>query len=140
MDPDIKPLSFGEAEVLRDGTDVLIAAVGSVVNPALEAASELANQGISAAVLNARFVRPLDRERILALAGRCGAVVTVEEHVAAGGFGSAVLEALSDAGAEARTLCLALPDEIIEHGFGPADFGLDAEGIAKSIEAFLREG
>jgi len=140
MDPDIKPLSFGEAEVLRDGTDVLIAAVGSVVHPALEAASELANQGISAAVLNARFVRPLDRERILALAGRCGAVVTVEEHVAAGGFGSAVLEALSDAGAEARTLCLALPDEIIEHGFGPADFGLDAEGIAKSIEAFLREG
>ncbi len=139
MDPEIKPLSFGEAEVLRDGTDVLIAAVGSVVHPALEAASELASQGISAAVLNARFVRPLDRERILALTGRCKAVVTVEEHTAAGGFGSAVLEALSEAGVDARTLCLSLPDEIIEHGYGPGDFGLDADGIAKSVEAFLRE-
>ncbi len=139
MDPEIKPVSVGEAEVLRDGTDVVIAAIGSVVHPALEAASELAGQGISAAVLNARFVCPLDRERLLALAGRCGAVVTVEEHIGAGGFGSAVLEALSAADVEVRTLCLSLPDEVIEHGYGPADFGLDAPGIAKSVEAFLRE-
>jgi 1-deoxy-D-xylulose-5-phosphate synthase len=65
-------------------------------------------------------------------------VVTVEEHVAAGGFGSAVLEALSEADLEVRTLCLALPNEIIEHGVSPADFGLDADGIAKSVEALLR--
>ncbi|MCP5043133.1 MAG: 1-deoxy-D-xylulose-5-phosphate synthase [bacterium] len=137
MDPDIKPLSFGEAEVLRDGTDVVIAAVGSVVHPALEAAGELASHGISAAVLNARFVRPLDTERLLALARRCKVVVTVEEHSGVGGFGGAVLEALSEADVEARTLRLSLPDEVIEHGFSLADFGLDATGIANSVEAFL---
>ncbi|MFB0976485.1 MAG: 1-deoxy-D-xylulose-5-phosphate synthase [Myxococcota bacterium] len=138
MDPEVKAILLGEAEVLRDGDDVLIVAVGSVVHPALEAAVELNSRGISAAVLNARFIRPLDTERLLALASRCKVVVTVEEHVAAGGFGSAVLEALSEADLEVRTLCLALPNEIIEHGVSPADFGLDADGIAKSVEALLR--
>lgn len=138
MDPEIKAISLGEAEVLRDGNDVLIAAVGSVVHPALEAANELNNRGISAAVLNARFVRPLDTERLLALAQRCKVVVTVEEHTGSGGFGGAVLEALSEAGLTLRTLCLALPDEVIEHGFSIADFGLDAPGIANSVEEFLR--
>ncbi len=138
MDPEIKAISLGEAEVLRDGNDVLIAAVGSVVHPALEAANELNNRGISAAVLNARFVRPLDTERLLALAQRCKVVVTVEEHTGSGGFGGAVLEALSEAGLALRTLCLALPDEVIEHGFSVADFGLDAPGIANSVEEFLR--
>ena len=76
MDPDIKPVSLGEAEVLRDGDDVLIVAIGTVVHPALEAAGELNNRGISAAVLNARFVRPLDTKRLLALASRCKVVVT----------------------------------------------------------------
>lgn len=138
MDPEIKAISLGEAEVLRDGSDVLIAAVGSVVHPALEAANELNNRGISAAVLNARFVRPLDTERLLALAQRCKVVVTVEEHTGSGGFGGAVLEALSEAGLALRTLCLALPDEVIEHGFSVTDFGLDAPGIANSVEEFLR--
>jgi 1-deoxy-D-xylulose-5-phosphate synthase len=138
MDPEVKAILLGEAEVLRDGDDVLIVAVGSVVHPALEAAVELNSRGISAAVLNARFIRPLDTERLLALASRCKVVVTVEEHVAAGGFGSAVLEALSEADLEVRTLCLALPNEIIEHGVSPADFGLDADGIAKSVETLLR--
>jgi 1-deoxy-D-xylulose-5-phosphate synthase len=138
MDPDIKAISLGEAEVLRDGDDVLIVAVGSVVHPALEAANELSSQGISAAVLNARFVRPLDTERLIALAERCKVVVTVEEHTRAGGFGSAVLEELSASGLQVRTLCLALPDEIIEHGFTLKSFGLDAAGIAKSVEELLR--
>ena len=138
MDPEVKAILLGEAEVLRDGDDVLIVAGGSVVHPALEAAVELNSRGISAAVLNARFIRPLDTERLLSLASRCKVVVTVEEHVAAGGFGSAVLEALSAADLEVRTLCLALPNEIIEHGVSPADFGLDAHGIAKSVETLLR--
>ena len=138
MDPEIKAISLGEAEVLRDGGDVLIVAIGSVVHPALEAAVELSSRGISATVLNARFVRPLDTERLLALAARCKVVVTVEEHTAAGGFGSAVLEALSASGLEVRTLCLALPDGIIEHGFSLQSFGLDAPGIAKSVGELLR--
>ena len=139
MDPDIKPVSLGEAEVLRDGDDVLIVAIGTVVHPALEAAGELNNRGISAAVLNARFVRPLDTNRLLALASRCKVVVTVEEHTGAGGFGSAVLEALSEAGVDVKTKCLALPDGIIEHGFSPDDFGLDAAGIAASVEELLSQ-
>jgi 1-deoxy-D-xylulose-5-phosphate synthase len=117
---------------------VLIAAIGSVVHPALEAANELNTRGISAAVLNARFVRPLDTERLIALAERCKVVVTVEEHTGSGGFGGAVLEAFSQAGLTLRTLCLALPDEVIEHGFSVADFGLDAPGIARSVEELLR--
>ena len=139
MDPDIKPVSLGEAEVLRDGDDVLIVAIGTVVHPALEAAGELNNRGISAAVLNARFVRPLDTKRLLALASRCKVVVTVEEHTGAGGFGSAVLEALSEAGVDVKTKCLALPDAIIEHDFSPDDFGLDAAGIAASVEELLSQ-
>ncbi len=138
MDPEIKAISLGEAEVLRDGNDVLIAAIGSVVHPALEAANELGNRGISAAVLNARFVRPLDTERLLTLARRCKVVVTVEEHTGPGGFGSAVLEAISAAGLDVRTCCLALPSELIEHGFSVEDFGLDAPGIVKSVEELLR--
>ena len=97
------------------------------------------NRGISAAVLNARFVRPLDTKRLLALASRCKVVVTVEEHTGAGGFGSAVLEALSEAGVDVKTKCLALPDGIIEHGFSPDDFGLDAAGIAASVEELLSQ-
>ena len=138
MDLDIKPLPMGEAEVLRDGDDVLIAAVGSVVHPALEAATELKAKGVSAAVLNARFVRPLDTERLIALARKCKRVVTVEEHTGPGGFGSAVLEALSEANVDVETRCLSLPVEMVEHGFDLSDFGLDAPGIAKSVEDFLR--
>jgi len=138
IDPEIKAISLGESEVLRDGDDVLIAAIGSVVHPALEAAAELSARGISAAVLNARFVKPLDAERLIALAERCRAVVTVEEHAGQGGFGSAVLEALSASGLEVRSRCLGLPDEIIEHGFSPSSFGLDAPGIADAVEVLLR--
>ncbi|MEE9609023.1 MAG: 1-deoxy-D-xylulose-5-phosphate synthase [Myxococcota bacterium] len=138
MDLDIKPLPIGEAEVLRDGDDVLIAAVGNVVHPALEAATELKSKGISVAVLNARFVAPLDNERLVALARQCKMVVTVEEHTGAGGFGSAVLEALSEAEVQVKTRCLALPNTIIEHGFNLSDFGLDAPGIANSVEEFVR--
>jgi 1-deoxy-D-xylulose-5-phosphate synthase len=138
MDQDIKPLPLGEAEVLTDGDDVLIAAVGSVVHAALEAATELKAKGISATVVNARFVAPLDTVRLLSCARRCGAVVTVEEHTGGGGFGSAVLEAFSAADLEVKTRCLSLPESIIEHGFDLSDFGLDAPGIAASVDDFLR--
>ncbi len=138
MDPEIKAISLGEAEVLRDGDDVLIAAIGSTVHPALDAAAELKERGVSAAVLNARFVKPLDTGRLLALAGKCRAVVTVEEHVGPGGFGSAVLEAFAEAGLEVRTRTMSLPDEIVEHGFTPSSFGLDSAGIADAAEALLR--
>jgi 1-deoxy-D-xylulose-5-phosphate synthase len=140
MDPEPKSVPIGQAELLRDGDDVLVVAYGTLAHPALEAAAELAADGISVAVLNARFAKPLDAARIVALAGRCGCVVTAEEHGVGGGFGSAVLEALAAAGLAVAVRCLAVPDALVEHG-DPArqrhGFGLDAEGIAKAVRELV---
>jgi 1-deoxy-D-xylulose-5-phosphate synthase len=141
LDPDVKPIPIGQAELLRDGDDALIVAYGTRVHPALEAAAELAAEGIQVAVLNARFAKPIDRERIGALAARCGAVVTVEEHAAMGGFGSGVLELLSELGHSGPVRCLAVPDELVEHGDPgrqQAAFGLDAAGIARAVRELVR--
>ncbi|MDJ0867703.1 MAG: 1-deoxy-D-xylulose-5-phosphate synthase [Myxococcota bacterium] len=140
LDPRTKTLPIGEAELLRDGDDVLVVAIGRPTHPALEAAAELASQGVSAAVLNARFVKPLDVERVAALARRCRAVLTVEEAAGMGGFGSAVLEALAAAGVAVPVQCLAIPDRVIEHGSPDAfraALGLDAPGIARAALALL---
>jgi 1-deoxy-D-xylulose-5-phosphate synthase len=143
LDPEIKALPVGEAELLCDGDDAAIVAYGAMVHPALEAASELAAEGLSVAVLNARFARPLDVARIGALAGRCAALVTVEEHSGAGGFGAAVLEALSAEGIALPTRCLAIPDRVVEHGDPDAiraALGLDRAGIARAVLDLLRPG
>lgn len=140
LDAEVKTLPVGRAELLRDGTDVLLVALGLPVHPALEAANELSGDGISAAVLNARFAKPLDAEQIVALARRTRAVVTVEEHGVRGGFGSAVLEALAEAGLQRPVRCLGIPDRLVEHG-NPADIraelGLDAPGIARAARETL---
>ncbi|MCP3984933.1 MAG: 1-deoxy-D-xylulose-5-phosphate synthase [bacterium] len=143
MDPEIKAVPIGESELLRDGSDAVIVAYGTLVQDAEEAAAELAADGFSVALVNARFAKPLDAERIAALARRTGAVVTVEEHVGQGGFGSAVLEALSAAGVETHTRCLALPDRTIEHGSSEAqraEMGLSAEGIAAAVRELVGRG
>jgi 1-deoxy-D-xylulose-5-phosphate synthase len=91
--------------------------------------------------VNARFAKPLDTKRIVALARRCRAVVTIEEAAAAGGFGSAVLEALAEAGVAVPVHCLAIPDRIIEHGDPVvirASLGLDAEGIARAARGLVK--
>jgi len=140
FDPEVKTVPIGEAELLRDGGDALIVAYGTRVHPALEAAAELAAEGISAAVLNARFAKPLDRERIGGLARRCRAVVTVEEHAGMGGFGSAVLELLGELGHTGPVRCLAVPDVLVEHGDPDQQqhgFGLDTEGIARAVRELL---
>jgi 1-deoxy-D-xylulose-5-phosphate synthase len=140
LDPEIKAVPIGEAELLRDGDDVLVAALGTLAHPALEAAAELAAAGVSAAVLNPRFVKPLDVRRITELAARCGAVVTVEEGCGGGGFGGAVLEALASAGVAVPVRCLAIPDRIVEHGDPDAiraEMGLDAAGIARAVRSLL---
>ncbi len=140
MDPEIKAIPVGQAEILRDGSDVLIVAYGTMVHPALEAADELAAAGVSAAVLNARFVKPLDRERVVRLARKTGAVVTVEEHGAQGGFGSAVLEALAEEGVAVPSHVTAIPDRLVEHG-DPAqqldEMSLSTSGIADAVRALL---
>ncbi|MBU5614934.1 1-deoxy-D-xylulose-5-phosphate synthase [Geomonas azotofigens] len=142
MDKELKSLEVGKGELLVEGSDLTLVAVGSTVYPALEAAALLKQKGIFASVVNARFVKPLDRELILAEAGRTGCVVTVEENALQGGFGSAVLEAVADAGLTGvRVKRIGIPDAFIEQGSQSqlrADLGLDGAGIAATCQAFLK--
>ena len=134
-------IALGRAELLREGRDALIVAYGAMVFPAFEAAGLLAEQGVEAGVINARFARPLDEETIRAQSRDLPLLVTVEDHALAGGFGSAVLELLTAQGHSGpRVMRLGLPDRFVEHGPRGAllaELGLDAEGIAKSVLAGL---
>jgi 1-deoxy-D-xylulose-5-phosphate synthase len=140
MDPEIKAIPVGEAELLRDGSDAAILAYGTVAHAALEAAAELAADGVSCAVLNARFAKPLDEARILGLGRKVRALITVEEHAGMGGFGSAVLELLARADVRVPLHTLALADRPHEQG-SPAQqrsaAGLDAPGIARAVRELL---
>lgn len=141
MDPEPSPIPLGQGELMRDGTEVAIVSVGVTTWQAYKAAERLEQEGISTAVINARFVKPLDKELIAQVAKRVRYVVTVEEGAKMGGFGSAVLEALSEEGiTHVRTKILGLPDWYIEQG--PQDllrerYGLTAEGIYDSIKELL---
>ena len=110
------PLEWGKGEVLREGSRLLILAIGSMVYPALEAAELLASQGLSPTVVNARFVKPLDEALVLRLARGHEALLTVEENVLEGGFGSAVLQLLEREGVLKRVKCMGAPSEFLEHG------------------------
>lgn len=143
MDAEPTALPIGKGELLREGTDVAIVAIGVTVWPAVKAAERLAQEGISAAVVNARFAKPLDTELILKTAKNVRCLVTVEEGCKMGGFGSAVLETLSDAGLMLRTKVLGLPDWYIEQG--PQDllrerYGLTADGIYNNVKALFGAG
>jgi 1-deoxy-D-xylulose-5-phosphate synthase len=135
-------LELGKGQLLRAGEDVGIVALGTMVLPAVAAAERLAQEGIRAAVFDARFVQPLDRAAIEELARKTGRLVTIEEHVLAGGFGSAVLEALADARLAAPVLRLGVPDRLVPHGTRAQLLelvGLTPERIAKSVGAWLAE-
>ncbi len=143
LDGALEPVPVGKGELLRKGDDGVIFAVGVSVAEALAAAEELAAQGLSLAVVDPRFLKPLDRELLLAEASRTGLVVTVEENVLQGGFGSAVLELLADEGVTPRLLRIGLPDRFVEQGSQEelrALYGLDAAGIARSIFTFAGLG
>jgi 1-deoxy-D-xylulose-5-phosphate synthase len=113
-DEPLHALPIGRGETLRTGPDIAILALGAMVLPAERAADLLAADGIDATVVNARFAKPLDERLILDLIERCGAIVTVEENVRAGGFGSAVLEFLSSRGLTVPARVLAVPDRVFE--------------------------
>jgi len=137
----IEPIPIGQAEQLREGGDGLIIAVGSMVRPALAAAEMLATEGITLSVLDARFIKPLDREQIIALAETSPLVMTIEENVLQGGFGSAILELFSDVGLQVPVVRLGIPDTFIEQGSQPqlyASLGLDAEHIAARIRQLVK--
>ena len=127
-------IALGRAETLRRGADTALIALGAGVKIALDAADLLAKQGVQATVINARFCKPLDTETLLSAARRCGSVVTIEDGVAQGGFGSAVLELLAENGLTVPVSVLGLPDHFIEHGPIPVlrDLaGLTAQDMAR---------
>ncbi len=137
------PVELGKAEVIREGTDVALVALGSMVSVAYEVAERLAAEGVSAAVVNARFVRPLDTETIADVARHCGRVVTLEENVRRGGFGELVRDALAVAGVSVPVEVISLPDSFIEHGTQPlirAEAGLDADSVLARVRLGQRVG
>jgi len=141
LEPTLRELPIGKGEILREGEDVAILAIGTMVNPALEAANELAKRGIEATVINARFAKPLDAELILDIAGRIKRLVIVEENTISGGFGNSVVERLQQAGiSDIQLKTIGIPDEFVEQGSQAvlrAKYGLDAQGIAKQVLELL---
>jgi 1-deoxy-D-xylulose-5-phosphate synthase len=140
LDGEPTPLPIGSAVVLRPGEDVALVGIGKTVETAEAAADLLAARGVSATVVDARFVKPLDADLLAAVAQRCRHVVTVEDHVLAGGFGSAVLEALSVSAPATRVLRFGLPDRFIDHGDVSEQWrsaGIDPESIVASTLRWL---
>jgi 1-deoxy-D-xylulose-5-phosphate synthase len=134
IDREPQLLEIGKGEILRDGGEVAIVAYGSMVHPSLQAAENLAKDGMETTVVNARFVKPLDAELLLALARTKRLIVTVEEAYLAAGFGSAVLELLEENGLQdrVRLVRMGIPDRLVTHGDPKlllAKYGLDADGI-----------
>ena len=137
-------LPIGKAEVLREGKNVCLWAIGSMVQSALQVAAKLAEQGISAGVVNMRFAKPLDKELLLAHAAQYGKIVTLEEGALQGGVGSAVLETLNEAKIlqQCRVLTLGIPDEFVLHGDKKLlmkDLGLDVDAIVAKTIAMVKE-
>lgn len=133
-------LPIGKSEKLREGSDVLILAVGTMVYPSLDAAKALEKQHISASVINARFIKPLDAVLITKEMKGKQLMVTVEENALRGGFGSTVLEFLQEQGSRTKIIRIGIPDAFVEHG-DPAilrkQLGLTAEGIAEKVSSYL---
>jgi 1-deoxy-D-xylulose-5-phosphate synthase len=142
LDRELTVLPLGKGELLREGGDLTIVAIGSTVMPALQAAERLASLGINAGVVNARFVKPLDADLILEQARRTGRIITVEENALQGGFGSAVLEMLQDNGAFlVKVKRLGIPDQYVEQGPQAQlrkDVGIDADGITAAAQACMK--
>jgi len=143
LDEQLKDLPIGKAEVLQDGDDLVILAVGGSVYPSLNAAERLKEAKIKTGILNVRFIKPLDKELICKLARKVGRIITVEENVLSGGFGSSVLETLGESDIQGvKVKCLGINDVFVEHGSQSImrkKYGLDVEGIVRSAREILDE-
>jgi 1-deoxy-D-xylulose-5-phosphate synthase len=137
-------IPIGIAETLKKGSDVALLALGATVDSSIRAADILAQEGISAEVVNMRFAKPLDAEALRDVATRIGRIVTVEDNVVIGGFGSAVAEHLTgESFSGVHLLRLGIPDRFVEHGSPQelaAEIGLDPAGIAASVRRFVAVG
>jgi 1-deoxy-D-xylulose-5-phosphate synthase len=143
-DVSLQSIEIGKGEVLREGQDILILAIGTTVYPSLRAAERLAEAGIGAAVINSRFLKPLDANLLCDWAERTGRVLTAEENVLQGGFGSAVLELFQERGLfQIQVKRLGIPDIFVEHGpqaLLREKYGIDENGIFKGAQEMFEEG
>ena len=133
-------LPIGKAELLKDGSDVAILGLGPMSAMAQELAARLEHDGYSAAVINPRFIKPIDREMLELYAGRVSAFVTFEDHVKMGGFGSAVIETLQEIGSAVPVVRIGWPDQFIEHGKIEdlrAKYGLTVDEAQTQVLALL---
>jgi len=137
LSPRLREIPIGKGEELREGSDVAILALGTMVYPAMEAAARLSEGGVECTVLNCRFAKPLDSDLIIQTAGKAKRWLTVEENALAGGFGSAVLQLLQESGIhDIQPVCLGIPDVFVEHGppsLLRSRYGLDASGIVNKL-------
>jgi len=143
LDAELKPVPLGRGELLKAGKAVVLLAYGSMVPVALQAAERLRQQGVDCGVANARFVKPLDRELLGEISRMAPRILTLEEHLVQGGFGSAVLEAFHEEGLDASGLKVhGIPDLFVEHGpqaFQRARFRLDVPGVVETVFALYPE-
>lgn len=138
-EPQVLPI--GKAEVLRDGSDVAILGLGPMITYARELAERLDRDGLSSAIINPRFVKPIDRDVLAQYARSVAAFVTFEDHVKMGGFGSAVLEVLQEIGCQVPVVRIGWPDHFIEHGKIEslrARYGLTVEEAYSQLQTYLR--
>jgi 1-deoxy-D-xylulose-5-phosphate synthase len=141
MDATLMVLEMGKGEVLAEGDDLLMLPLGSTFYWVCEATRQLREEGIQVTVVNPRFIKPPDNQLLCGLAQKIGRVVTIEEHVLAGGFGSAVIELLQERGlSDVEVLRLGIPDQFLEHGSQEVlrgECGLDSRGILRRVRSFL---
>jgi len=143
LDDQLHSIPVGKAEMLCDGQHAAIFAIGSTVYPAREAAARLRDEGMICAVVNSRFIKPIDTEMLSLYARKAAVLITVEENVLQGGFGSAVLEGLQECCETPRVLRLGIPDTFVEHGpqkYLRARYGIDAEGIYQTVKKAVKGG
>ncbi len=141
MDETLREIPLGAWERLKDGKDIAIIACGNTVYPALHAASELENKGIRCSVVNGRFIKPMDEKMLLSLANEVPRILTVEENVLIGGFGSGVMEFFSEKGITIPVKRLGIPDTFLPHGSQSnlrKSIGIDGEGIMQFIQQWLK--
>jgi 1-deoxy-D-xylulose-5-phosphate synthase len=135
---------IGESEVLKEGDDIALLAIGNTVQSVLSASERLEKDGISTMVVNMRFVKPLDKELIRSVALKLKKIITIEENTIQGGFGSAVLECINKMGIhDAEVKMLGIPDEFVEQGTQAElrkKYGIDEEGIYSTAVSFIKEG
>lgn len=142
LDKEFKKIPTGQAEILKQGEKVAIFALGTTVHPALDAAEKLQSEGISCAVVNSRFVKPIDEKTLIQFASKVEAIITVEENVLQGGFGTAVLETLQLHNINIKVLCLGIPDVFVEHGpqqLLRSKYGIDSDGMFNTVKKIIND-